>query len=38
MALDPIAVADDDQYVPRLTAQRNLPDDVKSGVAAFYGA
>jgi hypothetical protein len=36
MELDPIAVADDDQFVERITGQRNLDDQLKKDLAAFY--
>ena len=37
MSLDGITVADDPLFLPRLSAARNLPDFVKTGLPALYG-
>lgn len=37
MALDPITVADDPTFLPRLVAARNLPEFVKKELPALYG-
>jgi hypothetical protein len=34
--LDPLTVADDDQYLPSLAGQKNLPEAVKGALAALY--
>jgi 5-methylthioadenosine/S-adenosylhomocysteine deaminase len=36
MELDPIAVADDDRFLERVAGQRNLSDQLKKELAAFY--
>ena len=35
MTLDAITIADDDTYISRLQAQRNLPNQVKTGLNSF---
>ncbi|HEX9933711.1 MAG TPA: amidohydrolase family protein, partial [bacterium] len=37
LTLDPLTVADDDEYLDRLDRQMNLPDDVKSALKEAYG-
>jgi hypothetical protein len=34
--LDPLTIVDDKKYIPFMNGQRNLPDFVKEGLAAFY--
>jgi 5-methylthioadenosine/S-adenosylhomocysteine deaminase len=36
LELDPVAVAEDDRFLERVAAQRNLSDDLKKDLAAFY--
>jgi cytosine/adenosine deaminase-related metal-dependent hydrolase/C-terminal processing protease CtpA/Prc len=38
LALDPLTVADDDDYFQRLANQANLPDVIKQKLAPLYGA
>ena len=37
MVLDPLTVVDDERFLPRLAAARNLPEFVKEGLPPLYG-